>query len=189
MAHLNSAYSSVLTDNFTLNTYRSLVNSSCVFFTCFWQGISALHPSLQPRFISSSPFLRWVGIHSTFLSLQYSCGWRDLLYIYLWMAWFVIYRCSIVVDGVICYISVDGVFIIAVFSSPAFICDVSDNMPRSRRNGGVTLMGYPCLMIAGRDFALEVLKWTTPVAVAVICFYFPALTPFSLSHLFPSCPA
>ena len=117
------------------------------------------------------------------------CGWRDLLYIIavlLWMVWSVIY---LSVDGVICYISVDGIFIIAVFLSPAFICDVSDSMPRSRRNGGVTLMGYPCLMIGGRDFVLEVLKWTTPMEVAVICFYFPALTHFSLAHLFPSRPA
>jgi hypothetical protein len=93
------------------------------------------------------------------------------------------------VDGVICYISVDGVFIIAIFPLPAFICDVSNNMSRSRSNGGVTLMGYPCLMIVGRNFALEVLKWTMPVAVVVICFYFPALTDFSLSPLFPSRPS
>ena len=117
------------------------------------------------------------------------CGWRDLLYIIavlLWMAWSVIY---LSVDGVICYISVDGIFIIAVFPSPAFIYDVSGNMLHSRNNGGVTLMGYPCLMTAGRNFALEVLKWKTPVAVAVIWFYFLALTHFSLSHLFPSRPA
>ena len=112
------------------------------------------------------------------------------------MALFVIYHCSIVVDGVIyyificgwhdlLYISVDGVFIIAVFSSPAFICDVSESMSRSRRNGGVTLMGYPCLMIAGRDFVLEVLKWTTPVVVAVIFFYFLALTHFLSRTFFP----
>jgi len=51
-------------------------------------------------------------------------------------------------------------------------------MSRSHNNGGVTLMGYPCLMITGRDFALEVLKVDNACGSCSDLLLFPSLDPF-----------